>query len=113
MGAGSAGTVLANRLTENPEWKVLLLEAGDEDSIISEIPIIVDEFQLTGYNWGYSMEKQDGVCLGMDDQYVVVDDTCFLSCLEALGGVLDSLGVAGGARGRGARSWAAPPPSTT
>lgn len=68
VGAGTAGSALANRLSENNSWNILLLEAGGSASALDDIPVISTYFQLTDYNWGYKVEPQTNACLGMNDQ---------------------------------------------
>ena len=55
VGAGSAGCVLANRLSEDPETKVLLLEAGGSDrNIFIRMPTALSiPMSMDRYNWGY------------------------------------------------------------
>tara|TARA_R110000824_G_scaffold390760_24_gene588136 strand:+ start:13780 stop:15429 length:1650 start_codon:yes stop_codon:yes gene_type:complete len=60
IGAGSAGCVLANRLSENPANKVLLLEAGQKDSsFMIHMPAGVGKLIGTDMvNWYYYTEGQ-------------------------------------------------------
>lgn len=54
VGGGSAGCVLASRLSENPETKVILMEAGGPDSS-PYIHLPVTYYKTTGpqFTWGY------------------------------------------------------------
>lgn len=56
--------MLANRLTENPDWNVLLIEAGKVETGIQAIPVLAAYMQSTAYNWGYLSEPSPGSCLG-------------------------------------------------
>ncbi|KAI9552866.1 hypothetical protein GHT06_020750 [Daphnia sinensis] len=67
IGAGSSGSVVANRLTEMSDWKVLLLEAGGDETIISDIPGVVHHLQRTNIDWSYKTVPQTGSCLAFKD----------------------------------------------
>jgi choline dehydrogenase len=58
IGAGSAGCVLANRLSENGRYQVLLLEAGPRDTYPwIHVPIGYGKTMFNrDVNWGYSTE---------------------------------------------------------
>ncbi len=59
VGAGSAGAALANRLTENGKYRVLLLEAGRETHWLSRVPISFARFiNRPGVNWLYASEPE-------------------------------------------------------
>jgi choline dehydrogenase len=59
VGAGSAGCVLASRLTEDPNVSVLLLEAGGPDTKQEiHIPAAFSKLFKTPLDWNYETEPQ-------------------------------------------------------
>ncbi|KAJ8728003.1 hypothetical protein PYW08_016388 [Mythimna loreyi] len=54
VGAGTAGSILANRLSEIKTWNVLLLEAGGNPPIESEIPNLLRSLLGTKFDWQYT-----------------------------------------------------------
>ena len=60
VGAGSAGCVLANRLSSDPSTRVCLVEAGPSDR--SRMPTgNVMTLPSTRYNWGYNFTGAAGL----------------------------------------------------
>jgi len=59
VGAGSAGCVLANRLSEDPSARVLLIEAGGRDrSLKIKIPAAFPEQFHTKLDWDFATEPE-------------------------------------------------------
>ena len=68
VGAGSAGCVLANRLSADPANRVLLIEAGGSDrNILIRMPAAFSlPMHDSRFNWGYFSEPEsqlDGRCI--------------------------------------------------
>ncbi|MCB1511210.1 MAG: choline dehydrogenase [Hyphomicrobiaceae bacterium] len=63
IGAGSAGCVLANRLSEDPTKRVLLLEAGGSDKTFwVTLPVGFTKLMTDPvYNWGFETEPDASV----------------------------------------------------
>ncbi|KAL0577830.1 hypothetical protein V5O48_004158 [Marasmius crinis-equi] len=64
IGGGTAGLVVANRLTENPEVAVLVIEAGvsNADVEVLEIPFFCNHASpRTPYDWNYTTVAQEGL----------------------------------------------------
>lgn len=70
VGGGSAGAVVANRLSEVPHWKVLLLEAGPDENEISDVPALAAYLQLSRLDWQYKTEPTGKACLGMKGNFL-------------------------------------------
>ncbi|KAL1484604.1 hypothetical protein MTO96_032508 [Rhipicephalus appendiculatus] len=80
LGGGSAGCVLANRLSADPTRTVLLIEAGKLEipsmrfplmpnmSVETQMPMVAPILMGTEMDWQYLPEPQQNACLSVKDQ---------------------------------------------
>ncbi|XP_025200304.1 glucose dehydrogenase [FAD, quinone]-like [Melanaphis sacchari] len=80
VGGGSAGATVAARLSEIPEWNVLLLEAGGDPPELTENPILWNQNLRTKCDWIFLSEKNPLLFKGMEQE------RCIISRGFALGG---------------------------
>lgn len=93
IGGGAGGSVVASRLSENSEWKVLVLEAGHDEPLAATIPGWVTGFLHTEIDWNYATTGEKRACL-------TTNGSCYWPSGKTLGG---STILAGGAYLRGAK----------
>ena len=96
VGAGSAGSVVAARLSEDKDKKVLLLEAGGhyKEDPNYQVPAYAGSLQNTEYDWGYFTKPQKVSQLGLKDS------RSYIAAGKILGGsnMLNNLQYARGSR---------------
>ena len=64
VGAGTAGCVLATRLSEIAKISILLIEAGGEENDFNQMTALWPYNQFSEFNWGYYTTPQKYSCLG-------------------------------------------------
>ncbi|CAG9770881.1 unnamed protein product [Ceutorhynchus assimilis] len=68
VGAGSAGAVVASRLSEIPEWNVLLIEAGNDEPTGTQVPSMFLNFIGSEIDWAFQTEPEQQACLAEKEQ---------------------------------------------
>lgn len=69
VGAGSAGSVLANRLTESGNYSVLLLEAGGNPNQMQSVPAYFSTIlHSSQVDYGFYTVPQENACLALKNQ---------------------------------------------
>ncbi|KAJ8958503.1 hypothetical protein NQ318_002297, partial [Aromia moschata] len=68
VGGGTAGSVLAARLSETSSWNILVIEAGMNNVIVNHFPAITTKYQGSRMDWHYETEPQQNCCNGLKDK---------------------------------------------
>lgn len=65
IGGGSAGAVIASRLSEDQDTSVLLLEAGVDEVVLADVPLVLPFLRRTFLDWSFLTEPSRNYCLAM------------------------------------------------
>lgn len=68
VGGGTAGCILASRLSENAHVSVLLIEAGSTFSPLAMVPFLTSQQQKTQNDWKFETTSQKHSSFGFIDQ---------------------------------------------
>lgn len=68
VGGGTAGCVLANKLSANEDAKVLLVEAGNVFGPLAMVPLLTSQQQKTKVDWQLRSTRQEQSTYGLIDQ---------------------------------------------
>ncbi|XP_046749875.1 glucose dehydrogenase [FAD, quinone]-like [Diprion similis] len=79
VGGGAGGSVVAARLSEISDWKVLLLEAGDDEPAAAQIPSFAETVAASNLSWGYQTSNETHACLSSNG-------SCQYAAARVLGG---------------------------
>lgn len=106
VGGGTAGCIVASRLSEVQNVSVLLLEAGGPSTITSDM---MAAFAYFNYNWGYQTTPQQYSAFGLRDRRLSFPRGRILGGSHAINSALYNRGNSRGyddwAANRGAQGW--------
>ncbi|CAH2098318.1 unnamed protein product [Euphydryas editha] len=80
VGGGTAGCVVANRLSEIKDWKILLLEAGGEEPDVTSVPALATALASSSIDWKYTTQPEKLTCRSLRGQ------TCTWTSGKTMGG---------------------------
>ncbi|XP_046750944.1 glucose dehydrogenase [FAD, quinone]-like [Diprion similis] len=63
IGGGAGGAVTAARLSEVSDWKVLLLEAGGDESAAGQVPALATKLIGAENDWNFRTTHESNACL--------------------------------------------------
>lgn len=78
MGSGTAGSILALRLSNNKHNKILLVEAGPYSNFLFDVPALNPALQRTVLDWQYETVPQKNACRSMENNVSKLPDYLYV-----------------------------------